>query len=285
MSIPIKALPDPSGDTNALAEFTSIDSIPVANGGTGALTAPSARTNLGAASQADHTAHLGDTGNPHVVTAVQVGAIPTAEKGVANGVAPLNALNEIPLIHIPSAAIPEVDVVANAAARIALIPSRQEGDSLFQTDDSSTWKHDGTTYISWSPQEIFGSQFEFLKDDAVSTTLSTTYQDKVLLATAVVPAGTYKIEWSYQYNCDSTTQDYRGRLRVDGTDIMVHRQELKDSAGTFGGSGSNQQYQSSGFDYLVLTNASHDILLQWRTQDTGVEASIWNARISIHRVS
>ncbi|MCB8816137.1 hypothetical protein [Desulfosporosinus shakirovi] len=43
------------------------------------------------AGQADLMAHLAEDANPHGVTAAQVGAIPTSQKGVANGVATLGS--------------------------------------------------------------------------------------------------------------------------------------------------------------------------------------------------
>lgn len=46
--------------------------------------------------QANLNAHTGNKSNPHGVTAAQAGAIPQAEKGTANGVAPLGADGKVP---------------------------------------------------------------------------------------------------------------------------------------------------------------------------------------------
>lgn len=54
--------------------------LAIANGGTGATSAGDARTNLGAASAADLAAHEADAGNPHGVTAAQVGAPTTTQE-------------------------------------------------------------------------------------------------------------------------------------------------------------------------------------------------------------
>ena len=60
----------------SLGEFEPDDFVGVDDGGTGAVDAPTALTNLGAAAAADLTAHENDTGNPHSVTAAQAGAEP-----------------------------------------------------------------------------------------------------------------------------------------------------------------------------------------------------------------
>lgn len=283
--IPIKVLPL-SGDTTALSEFNPTDTIPIALGGTGSSTSAAALIALGAASAIDLSTHL-SAPNPHSITPGSIGAIPTTEKGVANGVAPLNALNEIPLIHIPSAAIPEVDVVANAAARLALIPLRQEGDSLYQTDDSSTWKHDGATYLAWTPQEVFGSQHSFAADNTVSVSTSTAFQQKISLTTGPVPAGRYHISWYYQYNSDGTNRDFEARIQHDNIAINVFFQktEAKDQAGSFGSTGTSQQQQAAGWTIIDLTAISHTFDLDWRTDSGGNEASIWNSRIRVYRIS
>lgn len=98
----------------------------------------------GAAASADLTNHVDDDDNPHSTTAAQVGAIPAGEKGAANGVATLDGGSKIPAAQIPAVALPEVHVVADEAARLAL--SVQEGDEAIQTDDGSHWIYDGSSW-------------------------------------------------------------------------------------------------------------------------------------------
>ena len=91
--------------------------------------------------------HAGITsGNPHGTTAADVGAIPAAEKGAANGVATLDATGKIPVGQIPASAIPELFVVADATARLAL--TVQQGDEAIQLDDGSQWIYDGSAWIA-----------------------------------------------------------------------------------------------------------------------------------------
>lgn len=68
----------------------------------------------------------------------------TAQKGAVNGLATLDAGGKIPVAQIPATALPQVYVVANAAARLAL--TVQEGDEAIQIDDGSHWIYDGSTW-------------------------------------------------------------------------------------------------------------------------------------------
>lgn len=60
-----------------------------------------------------------------------------AQKGAANGYAPLDSNSHIPTIHLPPLAINEVSVVANQAAMLAL--SAQRGDMAIRTDTGQTF--------------------------------------------------------------------------------------------------------------------------------------------------
>ena len=57
--------------------------------------------NVPGASEVELTAHKNDKNNPHQVTAAQVGAIPTTEKGAANGVATLGSDGKVPQSQLP----------------------------------------------------------------------------------------------------------------------------------------------------------------------------------------
>jgi len=49
----------------------------------------------------DIQTHVSDTNNPHNVTTAQIGAIPIAQKGAANGVASLDNTSKVPLSQLP----------------------------------------------------------------------------------------------------------------------------------------------------------------------------------------
>lgn len=58
------------------------------------------------AASADLTTHKNDKANPHAVTAAQVGAVPTTDKGAANGVASLDAGGQVPAGQLSNVPVP-----------------------------------------------------------------------------------------------------------------------------------------------------------------------------------
>ncbi len=108
----------------------------------------------------DLDTHISDTENPHSVTTTQIGAIPTTQKGVANGVATLGADSKIPVTQLPAIAITDVFVVADITARDAL--TVQEGDVAIVSDAGSgqpnTYIYDGTTWLEMQkPADVVSS--------------------------------------------------------------------------------------------------------------------------------
>ena len=71
--------------------------------------------------------------------------IPLAQKGVADGVATLDATGKVPPEQIPPTAITSVKVVATIAERDALVA--EEGDFCVVTDVNQTFVYNGTAWI------------------------------------------------------------------------------------------------------------------------------------------
>ena len=69
------------------------------------------------------------------------------QKGANNGICELDANGLVPTNHLPPLAITDVHVVADEAARLALVA--QEGDVAIQSDDSSSWIYDGSTWVQF----------------------------------------------------------------------------------------------------------------------------------------
>ena len=86
---------------NEKQDKLTFDTAPTANS-TNPVTSGGVKTELDRKANATSLgAHTGNTNNPHGVTAVQVGAIPSSEKGAASGVATLGTDGKVPTGQLP----------------------------------------------------------------------------------------------------------------------------------------------------------------------------------------
>jgi len=159
------------------------------------------------------------------------------------------------------------------------------GDEFVCFDNSfgsAVW---GSTTQS-SGEGVWGSDAAFAESLTVSTSTKTSETAKVVLNVTASDAGVYRLAWSYNWNADTTSYDFEG-LVIDQnkTQIMLHKQEPKDSGGAFEKTGSDQQHQAGGFRYLDLSKGSHTFTLMWRSSSNGNEASIWDASLEFWRHS
>ena len=87
---------------NGKQDKLTFDAAPTANS-TNPVTSGGVKTELDKkASATSLGAHTGNTDNPHQVTAAQVGAIPSSEKGAAGGVATLGTDGKVPTGQLPA---------------------------------------------------------------------------------------------------------------------------------------------------------------------------------------
>lgn len=161
-----------------------------------------------------------------------------------------------------------------------------ESTLYIRISTNQLYQKTGPAVTDWSLVPVFGSEYLYIEDETVSITTSTTFQEKLSLSTpATLPAGTYRIGWSYRFNHNNNGNDFEGRVQLDNTtDIDFVKVEPKDSAGNFGGSGSSQRYVVSGFKNVVLTAGVHTIDIDYRTDSGGINSAIWEARIEFWRV-
>ena len=133
---------------------------------------------------------------------------------------------------------------------------------------------------------IFGSEYQDAVSAAVSTTTSTTFVQKLRLATSALPAGRYRLEVSYQWNHDAINSNFEARVQQDdATELMHHVQEPSESGGTFGTTGTSQKYTFSKVMLLNLAAASYNFDLDFLTDNAGDPSSIWDATFTLWRVS
>lgn len=120
-------------------------------------------------------------------------------------------------------------------------------------------------------------------DNAISTTTSTTFQNKITLAAGVIPAGLYKVKVSYGWNHDATNNDFEGRILNNGAQLgELHKQEPKDSAGT-DPTGTTQRHYVHREYFVNFPAGARTLDLEYRTDSGGVESSIWEASLELWR--
>jgi len=132
---------------------------------------------------------------------------------------------------------------------------------------------------------IFGSEFQIAESAGISTTTSQTFQNKVSMTTTSLPAGTYRVQFSYGWNHNNNQSDFEGQLEEDALQLgELHKQEPKDNGGA-DATGSTQRYYASRTFYRTLTAGVHTYDVNFRTDDSDFESSIWEAVIELWRVS
>ncbi len=124
----------------------------------------------------------------------------------------------------------------------------------------------------------YGSEYDYNEDDTTSTTTSTSYQLKVTLTTASLPAGNYEISWYSETNQSSTSGSVDVRVRHGTTEIGQSEIEHEDS---------DDWVTQGGFKGDISLSGIQTIELHYRVNpDTsGGTAAIRRARLKIIRVS
>lgn len=133
----------------------------------------------------------------------------------------------------------------------------------------------GSTAATWQSapglNNIYGTIYEYIEDLTNSAGTNTTYVQKLKLTTAVVPAGDYLISWAYDLKTDSRGSYVSGRVQLDDT-IDLHISQFHFRV-------TSDYNTVSSFAKVTLTNASHDIDIDYLAETTGVQ--IKNARIAV----
>ena len=166
-------------------------------------------------------AHASNTSNPHGVTAAQVQAIPTSQKGAASGVAELDANGKVPAAQLPS----YVDDVIEGNGTSSFPTTGEEGKIYVDTSTNKTYRWSGTTYV-----EISASL-------ALGTTSSTAYRGDLgaaAYAHAVTNKGSAFSSGLYKITTNSEGH-VTGATTVTKSDITALGIPGQDTTYTIGG--------------------------------------------------
>lgn len=148
-------------------------------------------------------------------------------------------------------------------------------------DDGIFWKPDSAGVevdLTQTGSGIFGSEYQTATSSAVSTNNTTTFQQKLRLATSSLTGGTYRIGWYYNWNLNDSKYDFEARVQIDNvTTIHNHRQEPHDKE-------NDQLFATCGFYHGVLSSGNHNIDIDYRVTSSSKVASISNARLEFWKV-
>lgn len=126
-------------------------------------------------------------------------------------------------------------------------------------------------------------------DATVTTLTANTLHTKVQLPDIPLAAGTYRILVSYGWNLDATNSSFESVLRENSgsgfTPVFEpHLQEPKDAGGWWDIAGTSQRNYITRIVERTLEAGTYSWDLQFRPVTHGVEASMWEALISIQKV-
>ena len=200
---------------------------------------------------------------------------------------PLATLDVNGNVHIDALLTANANIHVTGETKGDLLASDGTKFNLLQIgDNNKILKANSTTTtgIEWG-ELIFGQGYEANVNTVISITTSTTFQTKMQWITGAKTPGYYIYNWSYSWNHDATSNDFEARILIDSVEEMFHKQEPKDSSGTFDLTGTSQQYKASGSIILNHTTPqTHNVTVQWRTDNGGVESSMWDLRIEMYRI-
>lgn len=140
------------------------------------------------------------------------------------------------------------------------------------------------TYVTSG--SIFGTQYYYAESIGVSKTNSLSFMEKLKLTTGSIPAGNYRIGWSFEFNHSSRNSNFLGRVYLDDvTELASYVIRPSDASGNFQNTGSRQKYLASGFKHINLSAGVHFIDIDFATDDNNINSSIWNTNIEFWRIN
>lgn len=151
------------------------------------------------------------------------------------------------------------------------------GDGVSVSDSTSG----AVVTIAGGSSSVFGTEYDYAESEGQSSTTSDTYQEKLSLSTGVLPAGTYRIGWSFGYASTQNRTDCGFKIEIDDTTTINEFTPAPTKKSTEGA-----WYALAGFQHVSLTNAAHTIDIDYLANADGQGGTtyILNARLEIWRV-
>ncbi len=165
----------------------------------------------------------------------------------------------------------------NPAALITAYQPVMELDSQYTTTNKlEGYENGGWADLVQSTGGVFGNNFQQANNDAESSTTSSTFQQKLRMTTPSLPSGTYRIGYSVEGRCNSTSVALAIQVQInDTTTIAEALVESQDVA-------NYDQY--NGFYYYTGSGVLN-IDIDYRSSSGGTTSFTRRARLEIWRVS
>lgn len=137
--------------------------------------------------------------------------------------------------------------------------------------------------------ESKGSFYRYKESAEVSTTTSTSWQNKLVISLSDIQDAVYRVSWAYSWNMDDTAEDFEVSIEMHDAvstieELFFHKEEAKDDGGSFGATGTDQRHSISSFAARRMDGV-RTIVIKWRSGKSGKKASIWGAKLEIEKVS
>jgi len=147
-----------------------------------------------------------------------------------------------------------------------------------ETDDNIVGVDSTSKNFKYLNFPVFGQNFQETSSLTISSTTSSSFQQKLRMTTETLPIGKYRLGWSYSWQYGLVSNDFKARIQFNDDKVMMeHQEEPKDQY-------SNQERYCTGFLYFsVASEQSINIDLDY-CSNSGAQADIFNAKLEIWRV-
>ncbi len=140
--------------------------------------------------------------------------------------------------------------------------------------DASDFNTQEGVYRIGGSQMVYMTEFQYASSDAESSTTSTTLQTKVTLTTPSIPAGDYRLGWTWEGSHSNSGIIAEFEVAFDGVVVALPTFEYDDDYLAYG-----------GFVVQTLASGARTATIKYRTQTATGTALIRRARLEFWRIT
>jgi len=121
------------------------------------------------------------------------------------------------------------------------------------------------------------TNFQYVVDLSASQTTSESYVTKLTLTASGIPAGNYRIGWSFEWRQSKTNASFWARVRRDDTEDLWEYESSPYVDVAF-------HYIVTNFYYITLTSGTHVFNLDYRTSASACVSYIRSTKFEFWRI-